>query len=254
MLQVQGNLLGSFRQLSEPAAELRIGAAEPRPGPPDCAARSDLPISYRSSAISSDAITSMRASPLCPAAALTVSIRRSTSAAIASRCCLLAVLAADGVCIAVDANGNLRHRMILASEFNRPCRQVPRADDRSNRRVAQLYLPCPRRRGCDDRCARPARRGLRNTLQRRFQSVGRRFRVVGIAGHLPAPTSVPREQKAGKRLNVKQISMMVAVIVTYRGGRAQSGRRAGARAIGRPVTLLSATVRRCSPAAAGGAR
>jgi hypothetical protein len=77
-----------------------------------------------------------------------------------------------------------------------------------------------------------ARSGLRNPLQRCLKPLGGRFRVVGIAGHFPAPPQVLREQKAGAALNVKQYPAVVVHSL------------ADARtvlALGRPVTLLSAT-------------
>jgi hypothetical protein len=73
--------------------------------------------------------------------------------------------------------------------------------------------------------------GLRDTLQRGFQPIRRRFRVFGVAGHLPRLPQVPRELKAAGALNVKQYPAVVIHGL------------ADARtvlAFGRPVTLLSA--------------
>ena len=175
------------------------GRASDRPpgGWPGSRRAQRLPISYRSSAISSDAITSMRASPLGPAATLIDLDPPFDLAGHRLQMLLLAVLAADGVCVAVDANGNLRHRMILAFRFNRPCRRAPRADDRSIRRVAPQLLRCPPT-GIDLRaCASSRAAASRDSLQCGLQPVGRRFRILGVAGHCPlSRLTVPHELKA----------------------------------------------------------
>src|SRR5271166_1827472 len=75
------------------------------------------------------------------------------------------------------------------------------------------------------------RRSPRNSLQRCLQPIGRRVRVLGIAGHSSAPHRVPHQLKAGEPLNVKQYPAVV--IHGLPDTRTVL-------ACGRPVTLLSA--------------
>ena len=141
--------------------------------------------------------------------------------------------------------------MILASEFNRPCRQVRRADDRSGRRVAPQLLWC-RPTEVDPPVAAPSRAAA--CAIRSSAASSRSAAASGSSVSLaiaPAPPHVPHELKAGAALNVKQISCQArrgraVVVITAWRMPARCSPSAGRSRCSPP------RARRCTPAAAGG--
>lgn len=226
-LKVQGNLFGAFRELAEPACQLRIAwlrrgdwsAAWPRLAHLKQIVRHEQRCHHQHARL----------------AALPRSDFDTFDAPVdltghGVQVLLLTILAAHGVGVTVDAESHLRHRNQSPSLVGRRPEGLAQTIDQSIDSCSNFYgihrrLRVLLQRRISRYCC------LSDPFQRRLQPIGRHSRVVAVARHSPALSCLALARRPGESLNVKQYPAVV--IHNLADAR-------GVLAFGRPVTLLSA--------------